>query len=205
MEAKLIMSRYFLVVEPQQEAQRTGKVSFFPLVQVLEVAAKQIDPDPKLNSSPRAYALKELESIAMSIKLLGQIDGKLKPTLNRYALRIEIDGLATDLNTGEKFSLPIDKLMATIRKMSRVGSIMKSPRPSVYTRGRGSITQISKSKTSVKLPIIEKSLNRTLVTKHLTTPLSARLPVPTEEKSKFVRRTRVLLTAIERNHKSCSN
>mmetsp|Transcript_25137 Transcript_25137/g.44041 ORF Transcript_25137/g.44041 Transcript_25137/m.44041 type:complete len:184 (-) Transcript_25137:670-1221(-) len=180
------MSRYFLVLEPQLDYVRSGKVTLYPLVQVYE-----FDTDLKHGSmSPKNSVLKQLQTIAKAMQLSVEIDGQLKPTTNHYALRIEADGMATDLRTGEQFKLPIEKLKAKSEQSSR--SILRH-----FPRVRRQSMQFQKSKTSVRLPIIEKALN-TSTLQNRNTPSSARIPISLDFKQKHVRRTRVQLQTIER-------
>jgi hypothetical protein len=188
------MTRYYLVRDPHQDTQLwTAKVSFDALVTVTEVTATQIgcESKPHLNLSPRLHAMRELENIAKAVRLYGQIDGQLRPTLNRYALRVELDGSATDLHTGERYVVPIGRLAP-----KPIGQVPNISLKSVLKLKRIYSLKIIKSRSSVKLPLIERTVIKPQSKR--STPSSAQLPSNPESPKKIVMRSRTYVTALNR-------
>jgi hypothetical protein len=135
--------------------------------------------------------MRELENIAKSVRLFGEIDGQLRPTLNRYALRVELDGRAIDLSTGEHYVVPIDRLVPKPR-----GQVPSISLKSMLKLKRPSPPQITKSLSSVKLPSIERTVIKAQPKRD--TPNSGRLPFNLESPKRTVRRSRTYVTALER-------
>lgn len=179
------MTCYFLVAEPGPEP--TGLVRFFSLIQVVEVLLSQFDVDFKqCLGIVRSSSLKELQMIAMSVSLSGQIDGRLKPTLNRYVGKISQDGFATELASRQAVRLAMEKLSQVPSKPLSILKLSKISRVE---------SQSEKTKAQVKLPVIQKASSLIMITKRLT-PSSSRLSM-TLGATKDTRRSRIRLKALE--------
>ncbi|CAG9327169.1 unnamed protein product [Blepharisma stoltei] len=152
MEIKVM---YFLQQRPEENNSfnKKKKTKFHDIIQIFEI------PNIKDSQTGASSSIKQLENIALGVIKASQIDGRKIHSNNYYIKRYDLDGICTDLRTGEASEW--DMHPQAIQKSHSRRGILKKKNVTIEMNGDfdyrsrdGFQTAVSRSKSSSQMKLI---------------------------------------------------